>query len=277
MLETLQSPFMLRAFLVGAIASVPFGLIGTFVVVRRIGYLAGAIAHCSFGGIGIGLYLQYLLAATVLAPFLPPTGVSIAVTVLSALLIGAVRMKAKEREDTVIGAVWVVGMALGVVLLELTPGNINLSAYLFGDIIMMTQTDVQYVAVLSAVVLTVGILCFKRFEAVCFDQEFAQLRGIPTGFYFQLLLVLTAMTVVTLVRVVGIVLVIAMLTLPAATACRFAKRLKPICILSILIGLLSSWIGLLLSVVLNFPTGSTIVLTAAIFYFASLFYPAHLR
>lgn len=275
MLETLQSPFMQRAFLVGAMAAVPFGLIGTFVVVRRIGYLAGAIAHCSFGGIGIGLYLQYLLAATVFAPFLPPMGVSIAVTVLSALLIGVVRMKAKEREDTVIGAVWAVGMALGVVLLELTPGNVNLSAYLFGDIIMMTQTDVRYVAVLSAAVLAVGILCFKRFEAVCFDQEFARLRGIPTGFYFQLLLVLTAMTVVTLVRVVGIVLVIAMLTLPAATACRLAKRLKPICFLSILIGLLSSWIGLFLSVVLNFPTGSTIVLTAAIFYFASLFCTAH--
>jgi zinc transport system permease protein len=270
MFETLQLPFMQRAFLIGAIAAVPFGLIGTFVVVRRIGYLAGAIAHCAFGGIGIGLYLQHLLLATTLAIFFPPMGVSVAVAVLSAMMLGVIRIKAKEREDTIIGTIWSVGMALGLLLIELTPGNINISNYLFGNILLIPQNDVFLVITLSLVVLGFVLVFFKRLEAVCFDEEFARLRGVPTTFYFQLLLVLTALTVVLLVRIVGILLVIAMLTFPAATACRFAKRLFPICLLSVLIGVITTWLGLLLSVLGNLSAGPTIVLVAAAGYLLSL-------
>lgn len=273
-LETLQQPFMQRAFLIGAIAAIPFGLIGTFVVVRRIGYLAGAIAHCAFGGIGIGLYLQHALGATVFAtvlvPLLDPMLVSIVVAVASALLIGTIRIRAKEREDTIIGAIWAAGMALGLLLLELTPGNVNISNYLFGDILLITHSDVVLVSILSTVVLAVVLVFFRRLEAVCFDEEFARLRGVPTAFYFQLLLTLSALTVVLLVRIVGIVLVIAMLTLPAATACRLAKRLFPICLISILVGFTAIWLGLLLSTWLNFPAGPTIVLTAVVVYSLSL-------
>ena len=260
---------MQRAFLVGAMAAVPFGLIGTFVVVRRIGYLAGAIAHCAFGGIGIGLFLQHLLGVGLLAKLCDPMGVSTVVAVFSALLIGIVRIKAKEREDTIIGAIWAVGMALGLVLLEKTPGNVNISNYLFGNILLITQTDVYLIGSLSLFVLAVVAVCFKRFEAVCFDEEFTKLRGIHTTLYFQLLLVLTAITVVLLVRVVGIVLVIAMLTLPAATACRLTERLLPICVLSIVLGFVFSWLGLTLSVWLNLSAGPTIVLVAAVAYLIS--------
>ena len=270
MFDILQLPFMQRAFLIGTIAAVPFGVIGTFIVVRRIGYLAGAIAHCAFGGIGIGLYLQYVLAASALAALFDPMVVSVVVAVLSALLIGVVRQKAKEREDTIIGAIWAVGMALGLLLLELTPGNVSISNYLFGSILLITHQDVRIVGVLSLFVIAVVGLFFKRLEAVCFDEEFARLRGVPTTWYFQLLLVLTALTVVLLVRVVGIVLVIAMLTLPAATAGRFTRRLLPMCLLAILFCAVFSWIGLLIACIFgNLPEGPTIILVAAMAYLAS--------
>ncbi len=263
---------MQRAFLIGAIAAVPFGVIGTFVVVRRIGYLAGAIAHCAFGGIGVGLYLQYLLAASALAALFDPMYMSLIVAILSALLIGVVRLKAKEREDTIIGAIWAVGMGLGLLFLEQTPGNVNISNFLFGNILLITKQDIWLVAVLSLFVLLLVGLFFKRLEAVCFDEEFARLRGVSTTFYFQLLLVLTAMTVVLMVRVVGIVLVIAMLTLPAATAGRLTKRLLPMCLLSVLLGVFSSWVGLLIVCFFgNLPAGPTIILVAATAYLLSFF------
>ena len=270
MLDIFLLPFMQRAFLIGTIAAVPFGVIGTFVVVRRIGYLAGAIAHCAFGGIGIGLYLQYLLAASIIAALFDPMLVSIVVAIFSALVIGVVRQKAKEREDTIIGAIWAVGMALGLLLLELTPGNVSISNYLFGNILLITKQDVLIVGLLSLFVIAVVGLFFKRLEAVCFDEEFAKLRGVATTWYFQLLLVLTALTVVLLVRVVGIVLVIAMLTLPAATAGRLTKRLLPMCLLSIVLCAVFSWIGLLIVCVFgNLPAGPVIVLVAAVVYFVS--------
>ena len=272
MFEILHLPFMQRAFLIGTIAAIPFGVIGTFIVVRRVGYLAGAIAHCAFGGIGIGLYLQYLLAASMFAVLFDPMCVSVAVAVLSALMIGVVRQKAKEREDTIIGSIWAVGMALGLLLLELTPGNVSISNYLFGNILLITQQDVRIVGALSLFVVAMIGLFFKRLEAICFDEEFARLRGVPATWYFQLLLVLTALTVVLLVRVVGILLVIAMLTLPAATAGRFTKRLLPMCLLATLFCAMFTWAGLLINCVFgNLPAGPIIVLVAATAYLCSFF------
>lgn len=270
MIEILQLPFMQRAFLIGAMAAIPFGLIGTFVVVRRIGYLAGAIAHCAFGGIGIGLYLQHLFAAGALAALFPPQGISLLVAVGSALLIGLIRLRVREREDTLIGAIWVIGMGLGVLLMEKTPGNVSIGNYLFGNILLITRQDVYLVGGLAVLVLALVLLFFKRLEAVCFDAEFARLRGVATAFYFQLLLALTAVTVVLLVRIVGILLVIAMLTLPAATAARFAKRLPPICLLAVLVSFVNTWLGLVICVWGNFPPGPTIGLVSAVFYLVSL-------
>ncbi|GHT32142.1 hypothetical protein FACS1894214_3900 [Planctomycetales bacterium] len=173
MFETLQLPFMQRAFLLGAVAAVPFGLIGTFVVVRRIGYLAGAVAHCAFGGIGIGLFLQYILtsvfaascascgAAVFLGYCFNPMFVSLIVAVLSALLIGFVHLRTNEREDTIIGAIWSAGMALGLLLLEMTPGNVNISNYLFGNILLITPFDVVLVSSLCLIVLLTVMLFFQ--------------------------------------------------------------------------------------------------------------------
>ncbi len=274
MFDTLPHLFMQRAFLVGAIAAVPFGLIGTFVVVRRIGYLAGAIAHCAFGGIGMGLYLQYILAGTLVASLFPPLGVAVVVAVLAALLVGMIRIKAGEREDTVIGAIWAVGMAVGLLLFNMTPGSASIESFLFGDMLLISQTDVYLISILSVVVLILVLFFFRRLEAVCFDEEFTRLRGIHTAIYFQLLLVLSALTVVLLVPMVGIIQVIAMLTLPPATACRCASRLFPICLWAILIGALVTWLGLLVCIATDLPAGPPIVLVAAVFYLASFFLPA---
>lgn len=265
------------AFWVSALASLSFGVIGTFVVVRRIGYIAGAISHCAFGGIGVGLFLRQTVsvgffgavASKTFTPWIDPIVVAIFVAVLCALVIGAVQLYGKEREDTIIGAIWSIGMAIGLLFLDRTSGYNQISSYLFGDIFLISWTDVYLVGTVSAVVLGVFSLCFQRFSAVCFDEEFAKLRGLRTGFYYQLLLVLTAVTVVLMIRVVGIILVIAMLTLPAATAGRLTKRLFPMCVLSVVLCLLCSWIGLYLGVLLNFSAAPMIILVAAAAYVAA--------
>ncbi|MDR2762787.1 MAG: metal ABC transporter permease [Planctomycetaceae bacterium] len=274
MWDTFFSPIIIQAFVIGGLSAIAFGLIGVFIVVRRIGYLAGAIAHCAFGGIGVGIGLQYLATLSsfaVFQVFVPdPMVVAMIVAIISALMIGVIRMVSKEREDTVIGAIWATGMAIGLFLVEIVPNNRSISNYLFGTIIFNTKEDALSVLLVSIIVFGIVFLFFKRFEAICFDEEFARLKGVNTAFYFQLLLVLTAITVVILVRVVGIVLVIAMLTLPAATACRFVNRISSACILSVIFGFISNCFGLFISVCFNLPPGPVIVMVASLFYFVTL-------
>ncbi|MGL6196218.1 MAG: metal ABC transporter permease [Thermoguttaceae bacterium] len=270
--------FVRTAFLISALASLSFGVIGTFVVVRRIGYIASAISHCAFGGIGIGLFLQQFLAATAvgfgaskafasaLETNMDPIYVAVLFAVLAALVIGAVQIYGKEREDTIIGTIWSVGMAVGLLFLDRTSGYVSISSFLFGDILFTSSTDLYLVAVLDVLVLATVAICFKKFEAVCFDEEFVRLRGVRTGFYFQLLLVLVAITVVLMIRIVGIILVIAMLTLPAATAARLTNRLLPMSVFATIICFFCSWIGLYLSVIYIFSAGPVIILVAAALY-----------
>ncbi|GHV10024.1 membrane protein [Campylobacterota bacterium] len=263
--------FLRQAFWVSALASLSFGIIGTFVVVRRIGYLAGAISHCAFGGIGIGIFLQQTLIAaglTTLASQLNPITTAVVFSVLSAFLIGAVQSYAKEREDAVIGAVWAVGMAVGILFLDNTNGYHNVSAYLFGEILLISNPGVRAVALLGlAVLLIVGVL-FKRFEAVCFDEENMTLHGLSPRFYFQILLILVAVTVVLMIQLVGVILVIALLTLPAATAARLTNRLLSMTIVSSLLCFLYSWLGLYLSSLFNLAAAPVIIIIAVLGYTA---------
>ena len=259
--------FVRLALFVSAMASIPFGLVGTFVVVRRIGYLAGAIAHCAFGGIGIGLYLKHGLRWE----FVDPLAVSLLVSVACAVLIGVIKRYAAEREDTVIGAIWAIGMAVGLLCLDKTPaGNASISSYLFGDLYLVSDANAGAVALLAVGVLIVTLLLFKHLEAVSFDEEHARLRGLPATFYFQLLLVMTAVTVVTMVQVVGMLLVVAMLTLPAAAAGRLTHRLFSMAMLAMLLCFLFSWSGIVVSVLLNFSSGPTVIAVAAAGYFLVL-------
>lgn len=258
--------FVRMAFLVSLLASVAFGVVGTFVVVRRIGYLAGAISHCAFGGIGIGIFLRYVTNIGV-----DPVVVAVIIAILSAVIIGLIQRSAKEREDSVIGAIWALGMALGILALNQTREANNISSYLFGDIFLVSETDCFLVGFLSLFVAIITIPFFNHLKAVCFDEEFTLLRGIPTFLYFQGLLILIAVSVVLLVRVVGMLLVIALLTLPAATAGRFASRLLPMAVLAVGFCWLYSWLGIAISLYFNVAAGPVIILVAAFGYITAIF------
>ncbi len=254
--------FLKYAFIMGFFASISFGIIGTFVTTKRIGYIAGAISHCVFGGIGLALFLQVNIG---LAWFDPMLGAVLA-AVIAAVIVGIVSLHAKEREDTIIGTLWAVGMASGILLIDMTPGYFNLASYLFGDILLISSKDLLYVACLDAVVLCLSILFFNRFFGVCFDSEFTLLRGINTSFFYLLLLILTALTIVLLVRIVGIVLVIALLTIPPAIASFYAKRLWQMMLYSCFLCLFFTWTGLGVSYSFSLSSGPTIIVLSGSAY-----------
>ena len=261
--------FLRQAFLLSALASLPFGVIGTFVVVRRIGYLASAISHSAFGGIGLGIFLRQIMLGSgfaALAWYLNPLVIAMIFSILSAILIAFVRHYAKEREDAIIGAIWATGMAVGILFLDKASGYHSVSAYLFGEILLTSHTGVFTVGILGLIVLLVMGFFFKRFEATCFDEEFVTLRGLPSRFYFQLLLILVAVTVVLMIQLVGVILVIALLTLPAATAARLTHRLFSMAVVATVLCFVFSWSGLLLSTFFDLAAAPTIILVAALGY-----------
>jgi len=263
--DALRNPdiaFLRYAFFAGMLASVAFGIVGTYVVARRISYLAGAISHSVLGGIGMALYLQKQAGWT----WCRPLHGAIAAALTSALVIGLVSLYARQREDTVIGALWATGMAVGLLFLKKTPGYFDPMSYLFGNILMITKGDLWIIAGLDVLVVGLGVFFYSRFLAVCFDEEFARLRGVRVEVYYLLLLGLTALTVVLLVTVVGIVMVIALLTLPAAVAGQFSRRLWQMMGLSVAFCLVFSTVGLGVSYTYDLPSGPTIILFAGAVY-----------
>ncbi len=258
--------FLAYAMAMGGLASIAFGIIGTFVTIKRISYLAGAISHSVFGGIGLALYLQVGQGITWFDPILG----AVLAAVIAALVVGLVSIHAKEREDTIIGTLWAVGMACGILFIDRTPGYFSLSSYLFGDILLISQKDLLFVIGLDLVIAGVVVLFFNQFFGVCFDTEFTLLRGINTTFFYLFLLVLTALTVVLLVRIVGIVLVIALLTIPPAIAGFYARRLWQMMLLSVLLCTAFTWTGLGISYQLSLSSGPTIIVLCGITYLVLL-------
>ena len=255
-------PFLRYAVAAGALASIAFGIVGTYVVVRRITYIAGAISHSVLGGIGAALYLQKAVGLE----WCHPMWGAVIAALLSALIIGLVSLYARQREDTVIGALWSVGMAIGLLFLARTPGYVDAMSYLFGNILLLSREDLWIVAGLDALVVGLALLFYNKFLAVCFDEEFAALRGIRVAGYYLLLLFLTALTIVLLVRVVGIVLVIALLTLPAAVAGHVVRRLGQMMAVAVGACLLFTVAGIGLSYHYDLPSGPTIILLAGAVY-----------
>lgn len=255
--------FLQQALAAGLLASLACGVVGAYVVARRISYLAGAIAHSVLGGMGAARYL----AVTRGWAWLHPLYGAIVAALIAALIIGLVTLKARQREDTIIGAIWAVGMALGVLFIAATPGyDVELMSYLFGNILMVTPGELWLMAGLDLAALAVAFVFYNQLLAVCFDQEFARLRGINSDLYFLLLLALTALTVVLLSTVVGIILVIALLTLPAAIAANFSRRLWQIMALAALISMAFTSGGLALSYGPDLPTGAVIIVLAGAAY-----------
>lgn len=267
--EAMQYPLIRDAVLAGLLASIACGVIGTFAVVRRITYVAGGIAHCVLGGIGAAIYLNKVHGWTTLNPPLGPLIGALAASLVAAAIIGWVSLRWKEREDTIISALWAIGMAVGVLLLGITPGyQQQLMSYLFGSILIVPASDLWLIAILDAVVVAVTILFYKQLLAVCFDEEFARTRGLRVEAYYFLLLGLMAVTVVLLVTVVGLILVIALLTLPVAVAGRMAGRLWHVMVVAALLSAAFTTAGMGLSFNQNLPSGAFIILLAGGVYLA---------
>ncbi len=254
MFDTFQFEFMRNALMAGLLASVACGLVGVYVVVKKIVSMSGSIAHSSFGGIGLGYLLKFspVLGAMLFA-------------LLSALTMGVVTKKTKLPEDTATGIIWALGMALGVIFIGLSAGYApDLMSYLFGNILTVPSSDLLLMLGLDAVIITLIIIFYKDFLLLCFDEEYATVAGMPVNQLYLLLLCMVALTVVVLIRVVGMILVIAMLTFPAALARRFTNDLKKMMLLSVLFGMVFTFGGLWLSFVLNLASGATIILFSGI-------------
>jgi zinc transport system permease protein len=256
-------PFLQLALLSGLLASVASGIVGSYVVTRRVTYLAGSISHFVLGGMGAARYLQVSCRVEWITPFHG----ALASAVLGAVIVSLVTLKVKEREDTVIGALWAVGMAAGILFVSLTPGyNEDLMSYLFGSILMATPGQLRTLLVLDGVVVIASVLFYNLFLAVSFDDEFARLRGVPVELMHFLLVLLVSLTVVVLSTVVGIVMVIALLTLPAAVAGLFVKRLWQMMVVATIVCSLCVAVGMAMSFALDIPAGATIILLAGFVY-----------
>lgn len=238
------------------------GVLGSVVTVKRIAGLAGAISHAVLGGIGIALYLS----ATGKVPGLSPMVGAIVFALLSALIIGTVSLKSKQREDTVIQAIWAIGMSIGVLFMAKTPGYTDPSSYLFGNILLISSRDLVLLFLLDVVVVFLAWRFYPQIEASAFDEEFAQVRGIPTRAVFLMILSVTAIAVVLLQTFVGIVMVIAMLTLPAGTAGYTAKNLASMMAGATLYAWFFSFSGLVVGWVVDVPVGAMVVVIAGAFF-----------
>lgn len=258
-----QHRFLQDALAAGMLSSVACGVIGAYVVVRRISYIAGGVAHCVLGGIGAAQYLRVVGGWA----WLHPLYGAIAAALLSAIIIGLVSLRARQREDTVISALYAIGMATGVLFISITPGYASdLQSWLFGNILMVAEREVWLIGGLDALVVAVGLLFYNQFLAVCFDEEFARLRGVPVELFYLLLLCLTALTVVVLSSVVGIILVIALLTLPVAIAGHFCRTLWQIMVAAALLSAAFTTAGLAVSYGPNLPAGPTMIVLAGAAY-----------
>ncbi|MDP0500849.1 MAG: metal ABC transporter permease [Verrucomicrobiota bacterium JB022] len=256
--------FLRLAFILALLAAPAFGMIGTVLVVRRISYLAGAIAHAVLSGVGFALFAQYNWGWWWLDPRLGALGAGL----IAVGLLAAGRRWAADREDSLISVLWSVGMAIGLLFLAATPAAVDPMSYLFGNLLLVTSHDLWWVALLDIVVLALVVGGYQSLRALCFDATWAELRGIPAGRLYTLLLILTAVTVVMMMSLVGIVLVVALLTLPAAAAERPAKSLGQMMIVAGLLCWLGTWAGLALSVSTDWPAGPAVIIVVGATYLA---------
>ena len=263
--------FLRFALLTGILLSPAIGIVGTMVVIRRISSLAGASAHAALGGFALSLFLQRVCHVS----WFTPTLGAVAGALTAAMIVGLVNIYAKEREDTVIGAVWAIGMSVGLLLLDHTPGYVDWQSYLFGNMLMLDQSSLYMTLALDALVIIPTVVFFPALQAVAFDDTFARLRGIKAGILYMVILGLTALTIVLLINLVGIMLVIALLTLPGATAGCHTGHLKSMMLLSTLLCALFTSAGLLLSCFLEVPSGPAVVILSGMAYTASMLWKKH--
>ena len=253
MLEILSYEFIQNAIIAGILVSFASGIIGSLIVVNRMVFLAGGIAHASYGGIGLAVYFS-------LPIFFTASVFSAAVS----LIIAYVALKQSNRIDTTIGLIWAVGMAIGIILIDLTPGyNVDLMSYLFGSIMAVSSDDITYMSVLLFIIIFVVGYWYKNILAVSYDKEYASLRGINVKLFFSIILVLCSLTIVMAIKVVGLILVIALLTIPIYIAEKLSNSLYGMMFLSGILSSIFTFIGLYLSYSYDISSGASIIMISA--------------
>ncbi|HIO96201.1 MAG TPA: metal ABC transporter permease [Campylobacterales bacterium] len=262
MLEALSYEFVQNALIAGLLVSLASGIIGSLIVVNRMVFLAGGIAHTAYGGIGMAVYfgLPIFLGASLFA-------------VMASLIIAFITLTHRNRMDTFIGLMWAVGMALGVILIDLTPGyNVDLMSYLFGSILAVSREDLYYMGGLLGVIIFIITFWYRDILAVSYDSEYATLRGINVKFFYTLILMLSALTVVVAIKVVGLILVIALLTIPVYIAEKLSNTLYMMMILSGIFSSIFTLCGLGFSYTFDIASGASIILISALSLFIFLLF-----
>ncbi|OKH19202.1 hypothetical protein NIES208_02830 [[Limnothrix rosea] IAM M-220] len=260
MFEALQFEFMQNALMAGVLVSIACGIVGTFVVVNRIVFISGGIAHAAYGGIGLGYFFKF-----------NPVWGAIAFALVSAMGMGWVEQKTKQRSDTLIGVMWAIGMAIGIILIDLTDGyKAGLESYLFGSLLAVPRQDLWLMLGLDILIIGIVTLLYKEFLAISFDCTYAITRNLPTDILYLLLVGLIALTVVMVMQIVGLIMVIALLTIPAAIAGQWRTEIKEIMMFSSLLGMLFTTMGLWMSYRFNLTSGATIILICGVSYLISL-------
>ncbi len=262
-----DQPFLQMALWASLFASCASGVIGSFVVVKRIVFLAGSISHSVLGGMGLCLWLQRRHGLV----WLDPIYGAFVASILSAFLIGWIHLRFRQREDAVIAAIWSTGMSIGVIFISLTPGtNVELVNFLFGNILWIGRQDLWLLCGMDLVILVALLRYYRPLLALCHDEEQALLQGVPVQRLYLLLLSLVALSIVILIQMIGTILVLALLTIPATLATLFARRLNWVMVWAVLFSMLFSLSGLGIAYELDWPPGATIALLAALSYLLAL-------
>lgn len=260
MWDALQFEFMRNALVSGVLVSIICGVLGTLVVVNRIVFISGGIAHAAYGGIGLAFYLG-----------MPPAVGAASFSVAVSIIMGVASLKSKQRADTIIGVMWALGMALGIILIDLTPGySSDLMSYLFGSILSVPKSDIWYMFVLDILILGVVFVFYKEFLAMSYDEEFCFVVGIPVRFLYFVLLTMISLAVVMIIRVVGLILVIALLTIPPYISEKYTRSLGRMMVFSSVLGMAFTIVGLWFSYHYNLTSGATIIMVAGLAFFLSM-------
>jgi zinc transport system permease protein len=266
-MQLLSDPFFQMALFASLLASIAGGMMGSFVVVKRIVFIAGSIAHSVLAGMGVCLWLM----KTQSIAWLTPLHGAVLAAVASALTLGYIHLNYRQREDSIIAAIWSTGMAVGIIFLSMTPGNTaEMMNFLFGNILWIGMKDLWLLAGLDLLILGALLFKYRAFLSICFDEELSLLQKVKVQRLYLILLTLIAITVVLLMQIVGTVLVIAMLTVPAMTAALFTRSLGSMILLSIGLSSLFSFSGLSFAYVFDWPPGATIALVSAVVYLFSM-------
>ncbi|MDD3462021.1 MAG: metal ABC transporter permease [Sulfurospirillaceae bacterium] len=260
MIDILQFEFMQNALLSSLLVSIICGIIGTLIVINRMVFIAGGLAHGSYGGVGLALYLG-------IAPMLGATLFALTLSFVIALL----AYKNSSRIDAIIGALWAFGMAFGIILSDLTPGyNVDLMSYLFGAILSVSSEDLMHIGIVLTLVCLFVCFYYQQLVAMSFDMEFAKLRGVPTRALYFILVALIALCVVVTIRAVGLILVIALLSIPPYIAEKFTHSIAGMMAFSTLLSALFSLSGIFLSYMYDLSSGATIIAVATTVFFMQL-------